>query len=209
MTESTDDAVVIASHYWRPLLGRAVLMVIAAVVVTFSADHSLGFGLIVFGVTALLAGALMVYASREVTERLSRQLVLKIALADVAGGIVGVVLFVVGSPNLIILMIIWAAVTGIIELYAGLRVRSRTPVSREWVAAGGITALFALALLLVPADFTQTYVIERSGVRVAHVLDAAIVTVGLFGAYCAVIGVYLVIAAISLRPARAIQEVTA
>jgi uncharacterized membrane protein HdeD (DUF308 family) len=81
---------------------------------------------------------------------------------------------------------VWAAVTGFIELYAGLRERSRTaregirsPVARDWIAVGALTAVFAVVYLLLPPN--------------------AVVAIGLLGAYLVIVGVYLAIAGFSLK----------
>jgi hypothetical protein len=73
---------------------------------------------------------------------------------------------------------IWAAVTAALELYAGYRHRDRA-IAREWLTAGAFTAL--LAIVVGAFQVNDVY------------------AVGLFGAYGAILGVYLVIAGISLR----------
>ena len=75
-------------------------------------------------------------------------------------------------------MSVWAAVTAILELVTGLRSRGEAP-AKDWIAMGGLTAILALAFLLLPLT--------------------DLVAVGLFGAYGAVLGIYLVIAGLSLR----------
>ena len=79
-------------------------------------------------------------------------------------------------------MSVWAAVTGFIELYAGIRPRAH-PGRRDWIAAGGFTALLAIVFLLLPPD--------------------AVTAVGLLGGYLVILGVYLVIGGFSLKWAAA------
>ena len=57
-----------------------------------------------------------------------------------------------GLPFLLYLVSVWAAVTGFVELFAGLRARGRTPAARDWIAVGGFTALLAIVFLLLPPD---------------------------------------------------------
>ena len=53
--------------------------------------------------------------------------------------------------------------------------------------------------VLLPPDFRQQFVGEQ---KVSGVLDSAIITVGLLGAYAAISAVFLVIAALSARWAK-------
>jgi uncharacterized membrane protein HdeD (DUF308 family) len=78
---------------------------------------------------------------------------------------------------------VWAAVTGILELLAGLRLRGRTAAARDWIAAGALTALLALVFVLLPLD--------------------PVTAVGLLGAYLVVLGVLLLIGGFSLKWAAA------
>jgi hypothetical protein len=61
---------------------------------------------------------------------------------------------------------------------------------------GGLTVLLAVAFLLVPPGFDQQFTgpdgVERS-------LTASVVTVGIFGAYAAIVAVLLVIGGLSLK----------
>ena len=79
---------------------------------------------------------------------------------------------------LVLVLSIWAALTAALELYAGYRHTNRA-VSREWLTSGAFTALLAIIVALFPVN--------------------DVYAVGLFGAYGAILGVYLVIAGLSLR----------
>ena len=96
-----------------------------------------------------------------------------LALTLTAGGL-GFFLYIVS---------VWAAVTGFLELYTGIRVRGRGQVARDWLVVGSFTAILALVFLLLPPH--------------------AVVAVGLLGAYLVITGVYLVIAGVSLSSAPA------
>jgi uncharacterized membrane protein HdeD (DUF308 family) len=156
-------AAVIGTRYWTVPVARAVVAFVPAGVITFTADHSAQFGLLVFGAFALVSGL--------VTALLSWRTVPALALH--AGGL-GFFLY---------LVTVWAAVTGVLELFAGLRVRGRGQVTRDWLVVGVLTAVFALIVLLIPPH--------------------AVVSVGLLGAYLVITGVYLAIAGVSLLPTRA------
>ena len=94
------------------------------------------------------------------------------ALLLVSSGI-GVLLFIVT---------VYAAMAGVLELYAGLRARGAAQ-ARDWVTVGGFTALAAIIFVLIPPD--------------------PILATGLIGAYAMVLGVFLVIAGLSLKWAAA------
>ena len=80
-------------------------------------------------------------------------------------------------------MSVRAAVTGIVELFAGLRARGRTSAARDWIAVGGFTAVLAIVFLVFPLD--------------------AVTAVGLLGGYFVIVGVYLTIGGFSLKWAAA------
>ena len=94
-----------------------------------------------------------------------------LALA-LSGSGLGLYLFVVS---------VWAALTGFLELYSGLRRRCKDSAARDWIITGGLTALLALGFLLISAD--------------------AIFAIGLFGAWAVVVGVFQAIGGVSLRGA--------
>jgi uncharacterized membrane protein HdeD (DUF308 family) len=185
------------SRYWPWVLLRALPAAVAAVVVTFNADHSAFLGSLVFGGFAVVSGVVLVLgglralrpdptATMFVVQGAVSVLVGGIALVAPRGG-VGLLLLLVGA---------WAALTGFAELYSGLRSRARLDSAKDWIFAGGLTVLFAIVAFVIPADYSQPFTgpdgVDRS-------LTASIVLVGLVGAYAAILGVYLVIAGLSLK----------
>jgi uncharacterized membrane protein HdeD (DUF308 family) len=156
---------------------------VPSAVITFSPNHSPELGLLVFGVWAIVSGLVVGALSlRLLADRGIRSLVLVNAVVTVAAGLLAVTV-PGGLPFLLYLVSVWAAVTGFVELFAGLRARGRTPAARDWIAAGGFTALLAVVFLLLPPD--------------------AVTAVGLLGAYFVILGVYLVIGGFSLKWAAA------
>ena len=194
---SPDDNPVHASRYWPWVLLRALPAIVVAIVITFSADHSARLGFLMFGILVLVGGAVvLVGAVRALPAGIVRW------CFAVQGGI-GVVLGAVslfsggaGLPFLIFLVGAFAALTGFLELYSGLRSRGRDDSARDWLFAGALTVLFAIVTLVVPADYTQPFT-GPDGVERA--LTASVVLVGVLGAYSAILGVYLVIAGLSLK----------
>jgi uncharacterized membrane protein HdeD (DUF308 family) len=184
----------LGSRSWLVFLARAVIAIVIAVAITFSADHSARLGFLTFGAFAILSG--IVVAIGGLTDGHGRTPAIVQGGVSVIAGILSLALS--GSEVAVLLFLIssWAAVTGFAELYRGLRSRRRTPLAREWVFAGGLTAVLAIAALVIPADLSESFVgpdnVERS-------LTASVVLVGIFGAYAAILGVYFVIAALSTR----------
>jgi len=119
---------------------------------------------------------------------------------------VGATVTALVSPNpasgtLVTLVCVYAGISGSIELYSGLRARNSRnktyePASRDWIFMGSITALLSITVLLVPLNL---HVPIKGQHGVEGFLTAPVVIVGLFGAYCAMIAVYLVIAGLSLK----------
>lgn len=171
------------SRFWTVPVVRGISAIVPAVVITFSPNHSPEFGLLVFGAWAIVSGLVVgTLAMRFTAARGIRSLFVITAVVTVVAGLLAVSV-PGGLPFLLYLVSVWAAVTGFVELYAGLRARGRTPAARDWIAAGGLTALLALVFLLLPPD--------------------SVTAVGLLGGYLVILGVYLVIGGFSLKWAAA------
>ena len=78
-----------------------------------------------------------------------------------------------------------------LELYLGLRAR-REPGARDRMFLGALTVVLAIAVLVVPPDFVQPFAFDE----VTGQVTASVVIVGLLGAYWAILGIFLVIAAV-------------
>lgn len=186
-----------SAAYWPGPLLRATPAALLAIVITFSADHSVGFGFVVFGsfamITAVLTLALGVRRTALDPERSTFRVQ---AIITLAAGAMALVWPGAGLGFLLFLLASWAATTGLLEIYAGLRARGPVAVSRDWIFVGCLTALLAVVLLVLPPDYAQHF---TGPDRVDRVLNSSIVAVGLLGAYAAIITVYLVIAALSLK----------
>lgn len=199
---------------WYVPVARAVPALALAAVVTFTADHSAALGLLTFGLFATVSGAILTaFALRSPAHGVTRALTLTQGLLTLAAGIAALALPNGGLPYFLFLLTTFAAITGFLELYLGLRSRRRSShapdldgaagsvdrapsSSRDWVFVGALTALLALVVLFVPPEFSQAFTgpdgVERQ-------LTASVIVVGALGAYWAIIGVYLVIAGLSLK----------
>lgn len=186
----------LAPKHGRGVIGRAVIAAFAAIVITFSADHSPALGLAVFGIFAVATGVIVVASALTTISRGGiRTLVI---LQGIVGVVTGAIALVSGDNDLetlIVIVAVFASITGFIELFIGLRVRGVLDVSRDWVFVGSLTAALAVTAVLLPRGIREP-VVGVNGVEAY--LTSSVVFVGLFGAYCAIVAVYLVIAGLSL-----------
>jgi uncharacterized membrane protein HdeD (DUF308 family) len=173
-------------------IARAVPALVLAAVVTFTPDHSAPLGYLTFGLFGVITGGVLIAGSlRGPSER---ALGTAQGAVTVIAGVIALALTGGGLPFLILLVTGWAAITGFLELYLGLR--GRAAGARDRVFVGALTALLAIGVLLVPPGLAQ----PLGGIEgVDGVLTASVVVVGSLGAYWAILGVYLVIAGLSLR----------
>ena len=194
---SPDDNPIHATRYWPWVLLRALPALVVAVVITFTADHSAPLGFATFGVLALASGAVVVAgAVRSLENGVVRWCFVTQGVVALVLGAVALFSVGAGLPFLILLVSAYGVLTGFLELYSGIRSRGRVDSARDWIFVGALTVLFAVVVLVVPADYTQPFT-GPDGVERA--LTASIVLVGLLGAYGAILGVYLVIAGLSLK----------
>jgi uncharacterized membrane protein HdeD (DUF308 family) len=167
------------SPYWGVPIARAIPAIVVALIVTFTPNHSSVVGLLVFGTFALASGFITgILSWRTLPAGTSRTLLVTQSIVAVVCGVLALALQSFGLGFLLYLVSVFAAITGIIELVAGLRAKGEAP-AKDWVAVGGLTAVLALVFLLLPLT--------------------DLVAVGLFGAYGIVLGIYLVIAGLTLR----------
>lgn len=186
--------------YWPVPLLRAAGALVAGLIVTFSTAHSAPMGFWALAGVALVAGVAQIALALGLTGAFRALLLAQgavLLLAAVAAGL----LSLTGTAVLVVLVIAVAAVTGLLELIAGLRARGRAAVARDWIGAGAITMLFALAALLVQPGYAQPWQVvdKETDQLVTGVLTGEIVIVGVVGAYAVVLGLFLLIAGISAR----------
>lgn len=171
------------SRYWVVPAVRALVALAIAAVVTFTRDaHTAQFGLVVFGLFAVVDGLAtsiltLMFGSRGLTRTL-------FAVQGGIGVVAGVFALALNGGGLglyLYLVTVWAALTGVLELYCWMRERRRDAAARDWLITGALTAILALVLLFVPAD--------------------AVLAIGLFGAWAVIVGVFQGIGAASLHSA--------
>ncbi|HEY4224493.1 MAG TPA: DUF308 domain-containing protein [Pseudolysinimonas sp.] len=176
---------------------RAVVALIVGFAITFTPAHSAAFGLVAFGIFAIVEGAIVgAGALGDRSERQARGLFLVQGILTVVAGIAAVALPDGGVHYLVWVVSAWAVVTGALELVSGIRARGRLAAARDWMILGGLTLVLAIGFLLVPPDYAQTL----GGIeKIQGELTASVVLVGMFGAWAIIAGVLLGIAAVSAR----------
>lgn len=193
-------------------LVRALFAAMAAVMITFSPDHSAAVGLSVFSGFAMataiveLLSAWLVYGSGR------RRLPILLGTLTLIAGIVSSIPVLRTTEAFFVIVISWALVTGVVEAIAGARgVRASDRGSaarseaRDALTVGIVGVLLALGTLAVQPAYALQYSIEEAG---SFTLTGITIAVGLFGGYAALIAVYLGIAGFSPRrePAPAPEE---
>ena len=181
--------------HWIVVLGRALALALAAIVITFSADHSPAFGLAVFGSLAIVTGALLVAGARVAFARgAERGIHSLIGVVSLIAGIAALAISA-GLPFLTLVVGSWALVTGVLELTLGFLRRGHS-FSRDWIFAGALTILLGLVAFLLPSELREAYVGPD---EVERYLTTPVILVGIIGAYFAILAVYLGIAGFSLK----------
>lgn len=174
---------------------RALFAAVAAVMITFSPDHSAPVGLAVFSGFALVSAFLLVLAAWLVLPAGRRWPYVLLAAAGILAGMATGVPAWRTDDLFFVVVIAWALIAGSIELIAGLRARrSGEPNARDSITVGAFGLVLGILLLLIPAGFVQPYAIEGAG---AYELTGIILGVGIFGAYAAIVAVFLGIAGLT------------
>lgn len=159
------------------LIVRALPALATAVVITFSANHAVVVGQVVFLVFGFVMAPIVMWVafSASFTPRVRLMYLFNAVAAVVAAAVTAITID--GGLGVFTLTVgLWAALTGLFEIYAGL-ISTEKDQSREMLLLGGITAIFGVVEAVVPLN--------------------DVYAVGLFGAYGAILGVFALIAGFS------------
>lgn len=200
-------------------LARAAFAALAAIMITFSPDHSALVGMSVFSGFAIATGLVLLAAVWIVYPAGRRWPAAALGAVALVAGMVSGLTPLRTVTGFFTIVIAWALVSGLLELIAGVRglrgVRARREIapgvvdsrpvvdpgprsdSRDAVVIGATGILLGLALAVVPAGYSLRYTIEEAGQTLT--LTGITIGVGLFGAYAAILAVYLGIAGFSPR----------
>lgn len=186
-------------------LVRALFAAAAALMITFSPDHSAAVGLAVFSGFALTTALVLALSAWLVFPAGSRWPYVLLAALGFLFGMAGGVPAWRTDDLFFVIVVAWGVTTGVVELIAGLRARrAGESTARDAITVGAFGILLGILLLAIPAGFTQPYAIKDAG---EFVLTGIILGVGMFGGYAAIVAVFLGIA--GLTPKRADAVTTA
>ena len=165
------------SSFGRFLLFRAVPALVIAAVITFNANHAIILGQLTFMAFAFVISPLFLMAA--FTSGLvsgARRAFVAMAVLAVVAAAVSAITIGQGQVAFTLTVGLWAALSGLLELFAGWVSTDRAQ-SREMLLLGGLTAVFGLVEAVIP--LSDLY------------------AVGLLGAYAAILGVFSAIAGFS------------
>nr|WP_167047837.1 acyl-CoA synthetase [Microbacterium halimionae] len=188
-------------------MARAAFAALAAAMITFSPDHSATVGLSVFSGFTIATGIVLLLASWLVYPAGARWPAITLGVFAVIAGMASGVAGLRTSTLFFSVVISWALATGFFETLAGWRARKSVASTaakseaRDALTVGILTLVLGIALLFVPAQYALQYYIADADQT--FTLTGITIGVGVFGAYAAIIAVFLAIAALSPRPAPA------
>lgn len=191
------DVAASRTRYWPVPVLRAIPAAVVALIITFSANHAAGLGLVLFGGFAAADGLiLLLVAAGRVPDRRSAQMARLQAIITIVLAIVAVVVTGAGVAGFKWVIIAFGVVAGGIELVAGITRRAVNPFARDWQTIGALSVLLAIGVALTPSGYRQ----QLGGIEhVQGTLDASVIVVGLLGAYLALTAVFHVIAGLSYK----------
>lgn len=179
-------------------LARALFAAMAALMVTFSSDHSAPVGMAIFSGFAMATALVLLISAWLIYRAGQRAVPILLGLVTIAAGMISSAPPLRTTAMFFVVVIAWAAVSGLIELIAGIRSRRTTdPAARDAILIGAVTLALAVGLLLVNPAYSLEYAIQGR----AYTLTGITIGVGLFGGYAAIVAVFLGIAGFSPRRA--------
>lgn len=201
-------------------LARAAAAALAALMITFSPDHSAFFGVSVFSGFAIVTALIHFFSAWSVFPAGQRTPAVLLGTFSLAAGLAGGLGLTRTVFGYFVIVISWALLTGLVETIEGAR-RLRGPralkpgdvapwtdgteapppprsESRDALVVGILGLVLGVALLCVPTGYALNYTI--GGVDETFTLTGIIIAVGIFGGYAAIVAVYLAIAGFSPRP---------
>jgi uncharacterized membrane protein HdeD (DUF308 family) len=189
---------------WIAQLARGILSLALGLTITLTLDHTPAFGLVSFGVFAVLSGAVLLAATLfgAYAGRWRPGFVVQGAATFVAG-VACLALPGGGVTYLALLLGSWAVVTGLLEGAGGILSRSRSLLARDWILVGALTVALGVVVLLLPTDVEQALVGEKGA---AGTLTSPVILIGVVGAWAILVGVLQAISAVTVRGSRARVE---
>lgn len=211
---------------WPVAIALAVPALVVTIIITFTPGHTVWFGFIVFGAWALLTAAGSGVGIGLLPRGAARGgAVAKVVVGGVAGLAALGVAAILGwfmpatapggdsaslwAPYALALSLTIAGTFvafGVTDLVVGSRSRRRDRFARDWLAAGVVQAVAAIAIVAVPPTFYQGFSFTDKGEFISGAVTSSTMIVGLFGAAIAIVGVLYAIAGVGLIPERVRHE---
>lgn len=201
-------------------IARAMFAAIAAIMITFSPDHSAQVGLAVFSGFAIATGLVYLLSVWLVYPEGRRWPAALLGILTLLAGMATGIGAWRTDEVFFIAVIAWAIATGLVELivgWRGLRPRTVRPEqerfaappmprseARDALTIGIVTLVLALGLALVQPGYALDYYIEEA--HQGFTLTGITIGVGIFGGYTAIVAVYLGIAGFSPRAQPAVLD---
>ncbi len=159
---------------------RSLTLLAVGLAIAFTAGHTAQFGLIAFGVMALVSSVTLgVLAVGLDSSTRARGLHIWQSLVSLVVGALAVGLSTTGTLFLLWAIVLWSLLVGVAEAFAGWRLPAGSALRQDWIVQGALTVLLALVVLSQSAD--------------------SVAVVGFVGAWAIIMGVYLAIAGFSAR----------
>lgn len=171
---------------------RALFAAVAALMITFSSDHSAAVGLAVFSGFAMVTALVLAIGAWLAVPAGRRWPLVLLAVVSVLAGMTAGIPTLRNDDVFFAVVVSWALLSGAIEILAGIRAKKDDdPLARDALLIGSIGLLLGALLLLIPADFAMEYTVDDAG---TFLLTGIILGVGMFGGYAALVAVFLGIA---------------
>jgi uncharacterized membrane protein HdeD (DUF308 family) len=177
-------------------LARAAFAALAALMLTFSPDHSAEVGLAVFSGFAIATGLIFALSAWLVFSAGRRWPAATLAFLSIAAGMASGIAPLRTNEMFFVVIVAWALSSGLVEGLAAWRSRKTEP-ARDGVTVGILGLVLGAGVLCVPVGYALDYYIEEAGR--GFTLTGVTIAVGLFGGYAAIVAVYLAIAGLSPR----------
>ena len=175
------SATVELARWWWTFILRGLLAIAFGVLAFFAPGIGIAMLVGLFAAWALIDGATSLYTGIR-TRETDRSWWLEVleGIVSVAAGVIALLFPVLAAEVLVIIIGVWAVVTGVFQIWAAIRLRERIK-GEFWLGLAGVASiLFGVILFVYPAA-------------------GALSLVWLIGSFAIVFGVFLIILGWRLR----------
>ena len=151
MTFSVSETVALSRWWWTFIL-RGLLAIAFGILAFVAPVWGLAILVALFGVWALIDGVTSVWTGIR-TRRVDRNWWLEIleGLVSIVAGLIALVLPGLAADVLVLLIGVWAIVTGVFQIWAAVRLREQIR-GEFWLGLAGVASiLFGVLILVFPA----------------------------------------------------------